>query len=156
MLFLQLLIRHHQGGIEMAAAITESSTVPGVRARAISMINDQQQEITLMTVSLAGAGRPCSALSVSRPENTVYRRAGPEVPQQDARVAATAPTPLSGAPRAPGESPRHIAVSAGPGKRSRSAGPGRPGRVHRWERAKRPGVVPVQRVKAWVKAEASA
>lgn len=29
-------------------------------------------------------------------------------------------------------------------------------RVHRTERAKRPGVVPVQRVKAWVKAEASA
>ncbi|WP_067897610.1 DUF305 domain-containing protein [Nocardia vaccinii] len=55
-LFLQLMIRHHQGGIDMAAAAAHSTTVPAVRARAVSMINEQQQEIALMTVSLDRRG----------------------------------------------------------------------------------------------------
>lgn len=55
-LFLQLMIRHHQGGIEMAAAAVDTTDVPAVRNRAVSMINGQQQEITLMTVSLDRRG----------------------------------------------------------------------------------------------------
>ncbi len=55
-LFLQLMIRHHQGGIEMAAAAADTTDVPAVRNRAVSMINGQQQEITLMTVSLDRRG----------------------------------------------------------------------------------------------------
>lgn len=55
-LFLQLMIRHHQGGIEMAAAAADTTGLPAVRNRAISMINGQQQEITLMTVSLDRRG----------------------------------------------------------------------------------------------------
>ncbi|MET7767853.1 DUF305 domain-containing protein [Nocardia sp. NPDC005366] len=55
-LFLQLMIRHHQGGVAMAAAAAEVTAVPAVRARAISIVNGQQQEITLMTVSLDKRG----------------------------------------------------------------------------------------------------
>ncbi len=55
-LFLQLMIRHHQGGIEMAAAATDTTAVYAVRARAVSMIDGQRQEITLMTVFLDRRG----------------------------------------------------------------------------------------------------
>lgn len=51
-LFLQLMIRHHQGGIEMAAETARTTDLPAVRTRAVAMIEDQRQELTLMTVSL--------------------------------------------------------------------------------------------------------
>ena len=54
-LFLQLMIRHHQGGVEMAAAAADS-TAPAVRARAVSMVNGQQQEIASMSVLLHQRG----------------------------------------------------------------------------------------------------
>lgn len=54
-LFLQLMIRHHQGGIEMAAA-AERSAAPAVRTRALSMVNGQQQEIASMSVLLHQRG----------------------------------------------------------------------------------------------------
>ncbi|NKY54855.1 DUF305 domain-containing protein [Nocardia flavorosea] len=55
LLFLQLMIRHHQGGIDMAAA-AESSAAPAVRIRALSMVNGQQQEIASMSVLLHQRG----------------------------------------------------------------------------------------------------
>nr|WP_280418191.1 DUF305 domain-containing protein [Nocardia carnea] len=47
--------RHHQGGIEMAAA-AERSAVPAVRTRSLSMVNGQQQEIASMSVLLHQQG----------------------------------------------------------------------------------------------------
>lgn len=55
-LFLQLMIRHHQGGIEMAAAAVDTTTVQAVRARALSMVDEQQQEVALMSVLLDARG----------------------------------------------------------------------------------------------------
>lgn len=60
-LFLQLMIRHHQGGIEMAAHAIDTTTNPAVRSRALSMVDGQQQEVALMSVLLDGRG--ASALS---------------------------------------------------------------------------------------------
>ncbi|MFD6897374.1 DUF305 domain-containing protein [Rhodococcus sp. NPDC060086] len=55
-LFLQLMIRHHQGGIEMAAHAIDTTTNLAVRSRALSMVDGQQQEIALMSVLLDGRG----------------------------------------------------------------------------------------------------
>jgi uncharacterized protein (DUF305 family) len=60
-LFLQLMIRHHQGGIEMAVRAIDTTANPAVRSRALSMVDGQQQEIALMPVLLDGRG--ASALS---------------------------------------------------------------------------------------------
>ncbi|MFD6676976.1 DUF305 domain-containing protein, partial [Rhodococcus zopfii] len=55
-LFLQLMIRHHQGGIDMAADAAHTTTVPAVRARATAIVDEQRQEISLMAVSLDARG----------------------------------------------------------------------------------------------------
>lgn len=55
-LFLQLMLRHHQGGIEMAAAAVDTTTTQAVRARALLMVDEQQQEVALMSVLLDGRG----------------------------------------------------------------------------------------------------
>lgn len=55
-LFLQLMIRHHQGGIDMAAEAARATALPAVRARATAIVDEQQQEITLMTVSMDARG----------------------------------------------------------------------------------------------------
>lgn len=55
-LFLQLMIRHHQGGVAMAATAAQTGTTPAVRARALSMVNGQQQEISSMVVLLDQRG----------------------------------------------------------------------------------------------------
>lgn len=55
-LFLQLMIRHHQGGVAMASAAAQAGTTPAVRTRALSMVNGQQQEISSMVVLLDQRG----------------------------------------------------------------------------------------------------
>lgn len=47
-LFLELLIRHHQGGIEMAAVAADEATEPYVAALAESMVAAQTAEIEAM------------------------------------------------------------------------------------------------------------
>ncbi|RJL32859.1 DUF305 domain-containing protein [Bailinhaonella thermotolerans] len=47
--YLQLMIRHHKGGVEMAQAVLRLTDRPEVRALAQGMVNTQQGEITLMT-----------------------------------------------------------------------------------------------------------
>jgi uncharacterized protein (DUF305 family) len=51
-LFLQLMTRHHQGGIDMAAAVQRSSASPTVRQRAMSMIKEQTDEVQVMALQL--------------------------------------------------------------------------------------------------------
>jgi len=55
-LFLQLMIRHHQGGIDMAADAAHATAVPAVRTRATALVGEQHQEISLMTVALDARG----------------------------------------------------------------------------------------------------
>jgi len=55
-LFLQLMIRHHQGGVAMAAAAVDETDSAAVRARALSMLNGQQQEISTLSVLLSQRG----------------------------------------------------------------------------------------------------
>ncbi|MBF6355735.1 DUF305 domain-containing protein [Nocardia higoensis] len=55
-LFLQLMIRHHQGGVDMAAAGAQATDSAAVRARALSMLNGQQQEISTLSVLLSQRG----------------------------------------------------------------------------------------------------
>lgn len=55
-LFLQLMIRHHQGGVDMAAAGAAATESAAVRARAMSMLNGQQQEISTLSVLLSRRG----------------------------------------------------------------------------------------------------
>jgi uncharacterized protein (DUF305 family) len=51
--FLQLMTRHHQGGIEMAAYAAAHSDVDAVRLTARAMVDQQTQEIQLMSVLLS-------------------------------------------------------------------------------------------------------
>jgi len=53
-LFLQLMLRHHEGGIEMALYATRYGHLPQVRALATRIVFDQSQEVTLMTRLLRG------------------------------------------------------------------------------------------------------
>lgn len=46
--FLQLMVRHHEGGILMAQAAAEVAEVPAVQSLAAAMAIEQQSEITLM------------------------------------------------------------------------------------------------------------
>lgn len=46
--FLQLMIRHHQGGLEMAGYAAEHATAPAVRRLATSMLKEQSQETAVM------------------------------------------------------------------------------------------------------------
>jgi uncharacterized protein (DUF305 family) len=58
-LFLQLMIRHHQGGVEMAAAATELVSASPIRRIAQGMMQDQSHEIAMMTAFLkARSGHP--------------------------------------------------------------------------------------------------
>lgn len=54
--FLQLMIRHHQGGIEMAQSVLERTKQPEVARLATSIVNSQQGEITYMRTMLAKRG----------------------------------------------------------------------------------------------------
>lgn len=56
LLFVQLMIRHHQGGIEMAAGAIDTTDHSAVRTRALSMVKSQQQEISMLLVSLDHRG----------------------------------------------------------------------------------------------------
>ncbi len=51
--FLELMIAHHRGGVEMAAAILERSDVNVVRDLASSILSVQESEIALMERMLA-------------------------------------------------------------------------------------------------------
>lgn len=50
--FLQLMLRHHQGGVEMAGYAQRGSDSPAVRQRATAMAKEQSDEITMMLVQL--------------------------------------------------------------------------------------------------------
>lgn len=52
-LFLQLMLRHHQGGIDMAARQAHDSTTEAIRRTALSMADEQLQETALMQQLLA-------------------------------------------------------------------------------------------------------
>lgn len=47
-LFLQLMTRHHQGGIDMAAYAVRHTTATAVRQTAVEMVDEQSQELILM------------------------------------------------------------------------------------------------------------
>ncbi|MBB3753809.1 uncharacterized protein (DUF305 family) [Mycolicibacterium sp. BK634] len=51
-LFLQLMIRHHQGGIDMAAYAYKHTLIDTVRKTAAAMVEEQTQEVGLMTILL--------------------------------------------------------------------------------------------------------
>ena len=51
-LFLQLMTRHHQGGIEMAAYAVRHTTTSAVHQTAVAMIDEQSQEVILMAYLL--------------------------------------------------------------------------------------------------------
>ncbi len=51
-LFLQLMLRHHQGGVDMAAYGQQRGDAPAVRQRATAMVKEQSDEITMMVVQL--------------------------------------------------------------------------------------------------------
>ncbi len=51
-LFLQLMIRHHQGGVEMASYAASHAKLTAIRSLARVMVVDQDQEITLMRTLL--------------------------------------------------------------------------------------------------------
>lgn len=50
--FLQLMVRHHRGGIEMAGAGADAAVVPAVVSAAQLMATEQQQEVSLMLALL--------------------------------------------------------------------------------------------------------
>ena len=54
--FLQLMIDHHKGGVQMADAILARTERGDVRQLATSIVNGQQSEIVLMTQMLAKRG----------------------------------------------------------------------------------------------------
>jgi uncharacterized protein (DUF305 family) len=55
-LFLQLMIAHHNGGIEMAEAVLDRTTNPTVASLARSMVRAQQSEVDYMHDLLAARG----------------------------------------------------------------------------------------------------
>ncbi len=55
-LFLQLMTRHHQGGIEMAAYAVQHSTTGVVHQTAVAMIDEQSQEVIFMAYLLKQRG----------------------------------------------------------------------------------------------------
>ncbi|MGY1986152.1 DUF305 domain-containing protein [Blastococcus sp. SYSU DS0669] len=54
--FLRLMIRHHQGGFDMAAYAAENAEVQAVRDLARSMVRSQGAEVETMTAMLAARG----------------------------------------------------------------------------------------------------
>lgn len=55
--FLQLMIRHHQGGVTMAAAAAREASDPRVRSLATLMAAEQRQETATMVGLLSALGR---------------------------------------------------------------------------------------------------
>ncbi|WP_248959547.1 DUF305 domain-containing protein [Sphaerisporangium perillae] len=55
-LFLQLMIRHHQGGVQMAKALLKLSNREEVRTMAQSIVDTQDAEISYMTELLTARG----------------------------------------------------------------------------------------------------
>ncbi|MEU8268376.1 DUF305 domain-containing protein [Sphaerisporangium sp. NPDC049002] len=55
-LFLQLMIRHHEGGVQMAKALLKLSNRPEVRGMAQSIVDTQDSEIQYMTDLLKERG----------------------------------------------------------------------------------------------------
>jgi uncharacterized protein (DUF305 family) len=55
-LFLQLMTRHHQGGIDMAAYAVQHTTTNAVHQTAVAMTDEQSQEIILMAHLLEQRG----------------------------------------------------------------------------------------------------
>ena len=51
-LFLQLMIRHHQSGVEMASYAASHASLAAIRSLANIMVVDQDQEIALMRTLL--------------------------------------------------------------------------------------------------------
>lgn len=54
--FLQLMLRHHEGGLPMMQAAATGASVPAVRALARSMVASQTSEVGVMTQMLADRG----------------------------------------------------------------------------------------------------
>lgn len=57
-LFLQLMIRHHQGGVNMAEAILQKSSQTQIRQLANTIVTGQQTEINAMNGMLAQRSQP--------------------------------------------------------------------------------------------------
>ena len=55
-MFLQLMLRHHQGGLPMMQTAADEASVPAVRALAQSMVSSQTSEVAVMTQMLAERG----------------------------------------------------------------------------------------------------
>jgi len=55
-LFLQLMTRHHQGGIDMAAYAVRHTTTNAVHQTAVEMVDEQSQELILMSQFLEQRG----------------------------------------------------------------------------------------------------
>ena len=55
-LFLQLMIRHHQGAVDMAAEAARTAGEPAIRRAAVAMVTSQSDEISVMTVMLDQRG----------------------------------------------------------------------------------------------------
>lgn len=55
-LFMQLMLRHHQGGVAMAQNALDKARHPEVQRLASSMVNGQQNEIRFMTTLLQERG----------------------------------------------------------------------------------------------------
>ncbi len=54
--FLQLMLRHHEGGLPMMQQAATDASVDAVRALAQSMVTSQQSEVAAMTAMLAARG----------------------------------------------------------------------------------------------------
>jgi uncharacterized protein (DUF305 family) len=52
-LFLQLMARHHQGGVDMAAYAVRHTTTGAVRQTAVAMVDEQSQELVFIAFLLA-------------------------------------------------------------------------------------------------------
>ncbi|GAA3236093.1 DUF305 domain-containing protein [Actinocorallia longicatena] len=61
--FLQLMIRHHEGGLVMTAAAARDATDPHVRAFAVIIATEQRQETATMSGLLSALGREPLPLS---------------------------------------------------------------------------------------------
>jgi uncharacterized protein (DUF305 family) len=65
-LFLQLMIRHHQGGIDMAGQASRTVSNPEIRRAAVGMVKNQSDEIAVMTVMLDQRGGQALPYPTSR------------------------------------------------------------------------------------------
>jgi uncharacterized protein (DUF305 family) len=59
-LFLQLMLRHHRAGVDMADAFLARSDEPQLAALARGIVTSQQREVDIMTRLLAERGAPAS------------------------------------------------------------------------------------------------